>query len=74
MTYNKLETRDSSSSALLDKTETAKLLNISPRTLDTKVKGGLIPHVRLGKLVRFIPSDLDRYIQSHRIGGLANDR
>jgi excisionase family DNA binding protein len=65
----KTQTKSQFSTSLLDKKETAVLLNISLRNLNTKLKAGAIPHVRLGKLVRFIPSDLDRYIQSHRIGG-----
>jgi hypothetical protein len=67
MTYNKLETATSSS--LLDKNQTAELLNISLRNLDTKLKAGMIPHVRLGKLVRFIPADIGKYIEARRIGG-----
>jgi DNA binding domain, excisionase family len=67
MTYNKLETATSSS--LLDKNQTAELLNISLRNLDTKLKAGMIPHVRLGKLVRFIPSDIQKYIEAHKLGG-----
>jgi excisionase family DNA binding protein len=58
-----------SSNGLLDKIQTAELLNISLRTLDNKLKAGVISHVRLGKLVRFIPSDVENYIQAHKIGG-----
>jgi excisionase family DNA binding protein len=58
-----------SSNGLLDKIQTAELLNISLRTLDNKLKAGVIPHLRLGKLVRFIPSDIENYIQAHKIGG-----
>jgi len=61
--------QNNSSNGLLDKIQTAELLNISLRTLDNKLKAGVIPHVRLGKLVRFIPSDIEKYIQGHRIGG-----
>jgi excisionase family DNA binding protein len=64
-----MPTQHNSSNSLLDKIETAELLNISLRTLNNKLKAGAIPHVRLGKLVRFIPSDLERYIQANRIGG-----
>jgi len=52
--------QNNSSNGLLDKIQTAELLNISLRTLDNKLKAGVIPHVRLGKLVRFIPSDIAR--------------
>jgi excisionase family DNA binding protein len=56
-----------SSDNLLDKIETAERLRISLRTLDTRIKAGAIPHVRLGKLVRFIPSDIEKYILAHRV-------
>jgi len=64
-----MKTQHNSSDSLLDKIQTAELLNISLRTLDTKLKAGAIPNVRLGKLVRFIPSDIQKYIEAHRIGG-----
>jgi len=54
---------------LLDKIETAERLRISLRTLDNRIKAGTIPFVRLGKLVRFIPSDIEKFIEAHRIGG-----
>ena len=53
---------------LLDKQSAAKRLAISPRTLDYRIKQGLIPYVKIGKLVRFIPIDLDKFIQAHRVG------
>ena len=58
-----------SSNSLLDKIQTAERLNISLRTLDNRIKAGAIPFVRLGKLVRFIPSDIERFIEAHKIGG-----
>ena len=57
-----------SSNSLLDKIQTAERLNISLRTLDNRIKAGAIPFVRLGKLVRFIPSDIERFIEAHKIG------
>jgi excisionase family DNA binding protein len=58
-----------SSNSLLDKIQTAERLNISLRTLDNRIKAGAIPFVRLGKLVRFIPSDIEKFIEAHKIGG-----
>ena len=57
-----------SSYNLLDKIETAERLRISLRTLDNRIKAGAIPFVRLGKLVRFIPSDIEKFIEAHKIG------
>jgi excisionase family DNA binding protein len=56
-------------SNLLSKAQAADRLNISLRTLDYKLKAGLLPHVRMGKLVRFIPSDIEKFIEAHKIGG-----
>jgi len=53
--------------SLLDKQETAERLNISQRTLDNRIKSGAIPFVKLGKLVRFVPSDIEKYIEGHRV-------
>jgi excisionase family DNA binding protein len=61
--------QDNSSNSLLDKIQTAERLNISLRTLDNRIKAGAIPFVRLGKLVRFIPSDIEKFIEAHKIGG-----
>ena len=58
-----------SSDNLLDKVETAERLRISLRNLDNRIKAGTIPFVRLGKLVRFIPSDIEKFIEAHKIGG-----
>lgn len=53
---------------LLDKIQAAARLRVSPRTIDNRIKDGAIPYVKLGKLIRFIPADLERFIQSHRVG------
>jgi excisionase family DNA binding protein len=54
---------------LLNKQETAERLNISQRTLDNRIKAGTIPYLKLGKLIRFLPSDIEQFIQSLKIGG-----
>jgi excisionase family DNA binding protein len=64
-----MKMQETSSYNLLDKIETAERLRISLRTLDNRIKAGTIPFVRLGKLVRFIPSDIEKFIQAHKIGG-----
>lgn len=53
---------------LIDRPNAAKRLNMSLRTLDGKIRDRSIPFVKLGKLVRFIPSDLQRFIEAHRVG------
>ena len=64
-----MKMQETSSYNLLDKIETAERLRISLRTLDSRIKAGTIPFVRLGKLVRFIPSDIEKFILERRIGG-----
>jgi excisionase family DNA binding protein len=62
-----MKMQETSSYNLLDKIETAERLRISLRTLDNRIKAGTIPFVRLGKLVRFIPSDIEKFIEAHKI-------
>jgi excisionase family DNA binding protein len=57
-----------SNDTLLDKAEAARRLGVSIRTIHNRIKAGTIPHVRLGKLIKFIPADLERFIQAHRVG------
>jgi excisionase family DNA binding protein len=64
-----MKLQDNSSNSLLDKIQTAERLNISLRTLDNRIQAGAIPFVRLGKLVRFIPSDIEKFIEAHKVGG-----
>jgi excisionase family DNA binding protein len=63
-----MKMQETSSYNLLDKIETAERLRISLRTLDNRIKAGTIPFVRLGKLVRFIPSDIEKFIEAHKVG------
>ena len=45
---------------LLDSAELAKILDVSERTVRRHVKAGLIPAVRIGKLVRFHPDHIEK--------------
>jgi len=54
---------------LWNKTQAARALGICVRTLDYKTANGQIPHVRLGRIVRFIPADIQAFISAHRVGG-----
>ena len=55
--------------AMLTTRQTAKALAISPRKLWEMTKLNQIPHVRLGRCVRYSPVDLQRWIESLRQGG-----
>ena len=56
---------------LLCKREAAKLLNVSPRTVDLWLKQRRIPYMKLGNtkgsLVRFKRSDLDAMLERFRV-------
>ncbi len=54
---------------LLTREQAWKRINCSERHLHNLVTNGDLPYVKIGKLVRFIPTDVAAYIQSHRIGG-----
>ncbi len=63
-----MKMQDNSSQSLLDKIQAAERINISLRNLDNRIKAGTIPFVKIGRLVRFIPSDIERFIEAHKIG------
>ncbi len=53
---------------LLDVREASAYLNISVRSVWRAVREGGLPHIKLGRLVRIDPDDLDRYVAANRIG------
>ena len=59
---------DSSSAdpLLVDGREAARLLGVSRRTLWTLTSNGTVPHVRIGRLVKYSPIDLQAYVERHR--------
>ena len=48
---------------LLSVPETARLLNVSVRTLYALVARDEIPHVRVGGQIRFVPGAVERWLQ-----------
>lgn len=60
---------DTQADELLDKREAAARLRISIRSIDNRIRDRTIPFVKIGKAVRFIAADLNRFIQTHRIEG-----
>ena len=52
-----------SRSSLITEAEAAALLAVTPRGLASLRKKRLIPHIRLGKLVRYRVSDLDAALE-----------
>lgn len=57
--------------ALTDTTGASILLKIPVKTLQKWRSTGYlnIPYVRIGRKIRYRPSDLKAYVDSHRIGG-----
>jgi len=46
--------------------EVSEYLHIKPATLYSKVESGIIPHYKIGRLVRFKRADIDRWMENHR--------
>jgi hypothetical protein len=53
---------------LLDAKAAGALLRVPPSWLLAQARRNVIPHVRLGKYVRFDPADLERFVQTVKRG------
>jgi hypothetical protein len=62
------EIKEKFQSALLKKSEAAIYLNVTPRWLQRNACK--IPHIKMGKSVMFLITDLDAYIQRNRKAGV----
>ena len=56
--------------ALLTITELAARLNVKPSTLYAWASQDTIPHLKLGRLLRFDPDEINAWLQQHRREGL----
>ena len=56
---------------LLTSKQAAEVLSISPRKLWSLTTCGAIPHIRVGRCVRYPVDDLQRWIDSQKKGGEA---
>lgn len=56
---------------LLKIEEAAQLLSLGKRKVEELTAGKLIPHVKIGKCLRFSPDDLRAWIDEQKIGVLA---
>ena len=54
---------------LIDIGEVARMLNVKVSTIYAWVSQGLIPHIKLNRLVRFSRSEVMEWVQSHRVRG-----
>jgi excisionase family DNA binding protein len=55
---------DDTSEQLLDSTDIAQFLKINPKTLQSMARSGQIPAIRVGKLWRFLKSDIEKWLRS----------
>lgn len=53
--------------ALLKPKEAAEFLSVSERSLWTLMRNGEIPHIRIGKSVRYLVKDLESWIETKRV-------
>lgn len=56
---------------LLRRTEVARLLGCSKVTVDRLVRAGALPVIRIDRMPRFLPEDVEALICSRRTGGTA---
>ncbi len=59
---------------LMTAKELCKLLNVSKSWVCRAAKSGLIPHYRLGSLVRFSRTDVEAYIERSKMEAKAKER
>jgi excisionase family DNA binding protein len=52
---------------LLRKGDVMKRCRVSERTVDNWVRHRRINFVKFGKMIRFIPSDVDAFIDAHQV-------
>ena len=50
---------------LLSVDNVAEIIQSSTKTVRRLIEAGELPHVRIGRLVRIRPEDLDRFIKGH---------
>lgn len=54
---------------LLDAKDAAALLTVRPSWVYEAVRAGTLPHYKIGKHIRFVRTDLARWLLEHRQGG-----
>jgi excisionase family DNA binding protein len=59
------------SGGLYDDDQAAQYLNTSKRHLERRRAERQLPFVRVGRKIRYKKSDLDAYIEAHRVGALS---
>ncbi len=52
---------------LLDAAAAAELLSVKPSWVYDAARSGSVPHIRIGRHVRFLRSDLEKWVLTRRI-------
>jgi len=50
----------------LDIADLSQYLNLKESTIYAKVEGGILPHYRIGRLIRFKKSEIDHWMEGQR--------
>jgi len=61
--------REALSEPLLDASDAAELLSVRPSWIYEAVRAGRLPHVKIGRHIRFLRSDLESWVLSRRVSG-----
>jgi excisionase family DNA binding protein len=61
-----LVARNELTEPLLQPSEAAALLSVRPSWIYEAVRAGRLPHIRIGRHIRFSRSDLERWVDAHR--------
>lgn len=62
--------REALSEPLLDASAAAELLSVRPSWIYEAVRAGRVPHVKVGRHIRFLRSDLESWVLTQRVGGI----
>jgi len=54
---------------LLDAAAAARLLSVRPSWIYEAVRAGRLPHLKIGRHIRFLRSDLESWVLTTRAGG-----
>ncbi len=53
---------------LLDASAAARLLSVRPSWIYEAVRAGRLPHLKIGRHIRFLRSDLEDWVVTRRVG------
>ena len=66
--------REALAEPLLDAAAAARLLSVRPSWIYEAVRAGRLPHLKIGRHIRFLRSDLESWVLTRRVGGTVGSR